>query len=58
MIFTRQYISTSPTSTCKPGPPFHIPGHIIDQNHTLASLIKIKLENLKFQSHLQGKAKV
>jgi hypothetical protein len=28
------------------------------QNHTLASLMKIKIENLKFQCHLQVKARV
>jgi hypothetical protein len=40
MIFIHQYISTSPTSTCKPGPPFHIPGHIIDSKPHLSFLDK------------------
>jgi hypothetical protein len=73
MIFTRQYISTSP---CKPGPPPHTQGHILhsephlrnnDQNwvckvkishHNLASMIKNKFVMSKFQCHLQGKARV
>jgi hypothetical protein len=72
MIFTRQYISTSP---CKPSPAPHTPGHILhsephlrynDQNwvckvvisHNLASMIKNKFVMSKFQCHQQGKARI
>jgi hypothetical protein len=58
MIFTRQYISTSPTSTCKPGSPLTHQATLLVQIHTLASLIKFKLEYSESQFHLQGKAKV
>jgi hypothetical protein len=59
MQFTPQYIITSPISTCKQGPPTltHQAASWI-QNHTLASLIKFKLENSESQFHLQGKARV
>jgi hypothetical protein len=59
MQFTPQYIITSPISTCKQGPPtLTHQAALWVQNHTLASLIKFKLENSESQFHLQGKARV
>jgi hypothetical protein len=39
-----------------PPPTFQATSYI--QNHTLATLIKMKMENFLFQCHFQGKAKV
>jgi hypothetical protein len=49
-------MTTSPSNTSKQGPPLTLQATLLVQIHTLASLIKVKLENSESQFHLQGKA--
>jgi hypothetical protein len=58
MIFTPHYITTYLSNTSKQGPPLTHQATLLVQIHTLASLIKFKLENSKSQFYLQGKVKV
>jgi hypothetical protein len=49
-------MTTSPSNTSKQGPSPTLQATLLLQIHTLASLIKVKLENSESQFHLQGKA--
>jgi hypothetical protein len=56
MRFTLQYIKTNTSKP--PPPPLTHQATLLIEIHTLASLIKFKLENSESQVYLQGKAKV
>jgi hypothetical protein len=56
-IYTSKHFNQPNQRLQSPPPPTFQATSLI-QNHTLASLVKIKMENLIFQCHFQGKAKV